>query len=183
MGACGVAQEVVQRRCMHAESQDKSRGASRGCRVVLVPVAGATCHMSPPTHSLLNPEPSCVPRQGPPSHRPSRLNCIPLSSRLFISSFLPSLYTLRPVTIGQEHTRPSKPTRTPARAPSPSLPDSDRHLARPLPRSPLVPMPGSESYLVVGGCGFLGRHIVEQLLARGETQVSVFDIVQRHFDS
>ncbi|RSH92108.1 erg26, C-3 sterol dehydrogenase [Saitozyma podzolica] len=44
-------------------------------------------------------------------------------------------------------------------------------------------MPGSESYLVVGGCGFLGRHIVEQLLARGETQVSVFDIVQRHFDS
>ncbi|WWC67898.1 uncharacterized protein I206_101816 [Kwoniella pini CBS 10737] len=41
----------------------------------------------------------------------------------------------------------------------------------------------SESYLVVGGCGFLGRHIVEQLLARGETQVSVFDIVQRHFDS
>ncbi|WWD21467.1 hypothetical protein CI109_105953 [Kwoniella shandongensis] len=40
-----------------------------------------------------------------------------------------------------------------------------------------------ESYLVVGGCGFLGRHIVEQLLGRGETQVSVFDIVQRHFDS
>jgi len=39
-----------------------------------------------------------------------------------------------------------------------------------------------ESYLIVGGCGFLGRHIVEQLLAREETQVSVFDIVQRHFD-
>lgn len=39
-----------------------------------------------------------------------------------------------------------------------------------------------ESYLVVGGCGFLGRHIVEQLLERGESQVSVFDIVQRHFD-
>ncbi len=43
-------------------------------------------------------------------------------------------------------------------------------------------MPERESYLIVGGCGFLGRHIVEQLLARGETQVSVFDIVQRHFD-
>nr|AAQ88129.1 C-3 sterol dehydrogenase [Cryptococcus neoformans var. grubii H99] len=43
--------------------------------------------------------------------------------------------------------------------------------------------PTFESYLVVGGCGFLGRHIVEQLLGRGETQVSVFDIVQRHFDS
>ncbi|WVQ76061.1 hypothetical protein IAR50_005698 [Cryptococcus sp. DSM 104548] len=43
--------------------------------------------------------------------------------------------------------------------------------------------PTHESYLVVGGCGFLGRHIVEQLLARGESQVSVFDIVQRHFDS
>ncbi|WRT64820.1 uncharacterized protein IL334_001756 [Kwoniella shivajii] len=41
----------------------------------------------------------------------------------------------------------------------------------------------SESYLVVGGCGFLGRHIVEQLLERGESQVSVFDIVQRHFDN
>ncbi|OCF41684.1 sterol-4alpha-carboxylate 3-dehydrogenase (decarboxylating) [Kwoniella heveanensis CBS 569] len=41
----------------------------------------------------------------------------------------------------------------------------------------------NESYLVVGGCGFLGRHIVEQLLGRGESQVSVFDIVQRHFDS
>jgi hypothetical protein len=27
-----------------------------------------------------------------------------------------------------------------------------------------------------------GRHIVEQLLARGENSVSVFDLVQRHFD-
>ncbi|WVR04593.1 hypothetical protein IAU60_001601 [Kwoniella sp. DSM 27419] len=44
-------------------------------------------------------------------------------------------------------------------------------------------MPSGESYLVVGGCGFLGRHIVEQLLARGENEVAVFDIVQRHFDN
>lgn len=43
-------------------------------------------------------------------------------------------------------------------------------------------MPVGESYLVVGGCGFLGRHIVEQLLERGEQSVAVFDIVQRHFD-
>ncbi|KAI5450981.1 erg26, C-3 sterol dehydrogenase [Naganishia albida] len=42
--------------------------------------------------------------------------------------------------------------------------------------------PTYENYLVVGGCGFLGRHIVEQLLARGENSVSVFDLVQRHFD-
>ncbi|EIW71316.1 hypothetical protein TREMEDRAFT_67694 [Tremella mesenterica DSM 1558] len=40
-----------------------------------------------------------------------------------------------------------------------------------------------ESYLVIGGCGFLGRYIVEQLLERGETQVAVFDLVQRHFDT
>jgi len=33
-----------------------------------------------------------------------------------------------------------------------------------------------KTYLVVGGCGFLGRHIVEQLLARGEKNVRVFDI-------
>ncbi|WVO16521.1 hypothetical protein L204_104200 [Cryptococcus depauperatus] len=44
-------------------------------------------------------------------------------------------------------------------------------------------LPTFESFIVIGGCGFLGRHIVEQLLNRGETQVSVFDIVQRHFDS
>ena len=38
-----------------------------------------------------------------------------------------------------------------------------------------------EVYLVIGGSGFLGRHIVEQLLERGDP-VAVFDIVQRHDD-
>ncbi|EGG22763.1 3beta-hydroxysteroid dehydrogenase [Cavenderia fasciculata] len=33
-----------------------------------------------------------------------------------------------------------------------------------------------KSYLVVGGCGFLGRYIVEALLARGEKKVHIFDI-------
>lgn len=36
-------------------------------------------------------------------------------------------------------------------------------------------------YLVIGGSGFLGRHIVEALVTRGDT-VSVFDIVQRYHD-
>lgn len=40
-----------------------------------------------------------------------------------------------------------------------------------------------QSYLVIGGCGFVGRHIVEALLARGEQAVAVFDLVQRHFDT
>jgi nucleoside-diphosphate-sugar epimerase len=38
-----------------------------------------------------------------------------------------------------------------------------------------------DTYLVIGGSGFLGRHIVEKLLARGDA-VSVFDIVQRYHD-
>ncbi len=33
----------------------------------------------------------------------------------------------------------------------------------------------SEHCLVVGGCGFLGKHLAEQLLKRGH-RVSVFDI-------
>jgi sterol-4alpha-carboxylate 3-dehydrogenase (decarboxylating) len=36
-------------------------------------------------------------------------------------------------------------------------------------------------YLVIGGSGFLGRHIVEALLGRGD-DVSAFDIVQRYDD-
>jgi len=36
-------------------------------------------------------------------------------------------------------------------------------------------------YLVIGGSGFLGRHIVQLLLDRGDV-VSVFDITQRHHD-
>jgi sterol-4alpha-carboxylate 3-dehydrogenase (decarboxylating) len=35
--------------------------------------------------------------------------------------------------------------------------------------------------LVIGGSGFLGRHVVQQLLDRGDN-VSVLDIVQRHHD-
>lgn len=40
---------------------------------------------------------------------------------------------------------------------------------------------GKDIYIVIGGSGFLGRHIVDQLRARGDN-VSVFDIVQRYHD-
>lgn len=40
----------------------------------------------------------------------------------------------------------------------------------------------ADSYLVVGGGGFLGGHIVELLLARGEAAVAVFDLVPAKFD-
>jgi len=42
-------------------------------------------------------------------------------------------------------------------------------------------MTSKNVYLVIGGSGFLGRHIVNALLARGDA-VSVFDIVQRYHD-
>ena len=40
---------------------------------------------------------------------------------------------------------------------------------------------GRDNFLVIGGSGFVGRHIVEALLKRGDS-VSVLDIVQRHHE-
>ena len=42
-------------------------------------------------------------------------------------------------------------------------------------------MSSTDVYLVIGGSGFLGRHIVEALVARGDIG-SVFDVVQRYHD-
>lgn len=39
-----------------------------------------------------------------------------------------------------------------------------------------------DSYLVTGGAGLLGRHIVDQLLKRGETAVAIFDLVAAEQD-
>ena len=36
-----------------------------------------------------------------------------------------------------------------------------------------------ESYLVIGGCGFLGANIVDALLKRENVRVAVFDLVER----
>ncbi|KDR82745.1 hypothetical protein GALMADRAFT_112718 [Galerina marginata CBS 339.88] len=45
----------------------------------------------------------------------------------------------------------------------------------------MSPVKSRDVYMVIGGNGFLGRHIVQQLLDRGDI-VSVFDIVERYND-
>ena len=43
---------------------------------------------------------------------------------------------------------------------------------------PLFRMAASKSFIVLGGAGFLGSHIVEQLISRGEQTVAVYDAVE-----
>src|SRR5262245_22666342 len=50
-----------------------------------------------------------------------------------------------------------------------------QHLLRNVPRKVPTAKTGKR-YLVVGGHGFLGSHIVEALLARGEDRIRVLDI-------
>ena len=41
----------------------------------------------------------------------------------------------------------------------------------------------AESYLVLGGSGLLGGHIVDKLLERGEAAVASFDLAPGDFDA
>ena len=54
-------------------------------------------------------------------------------------------------------------------------------LPYPVLRETVVIQKMKEFYMVIGGSGFLGRHIVQQLVDRGDN-VCIFDIVQRYFD-
>jgi hypothetical protein len=40
----------------------------------------------------------------------------------------------------------------------------------------------TDSYLVIGGCGLLGGHIIDLLLKRGEEDVVAFDLIQSELD-
>ena len=44
-------------------------------------------------------------------------------------------------------------------------------------------MASNKSYLVIGGGGFLGRWIVDQLLERNEKKIRVFDLRKTFDDS
>jgi hypothetical protein len=40
----------------------------------------------------------------------------------------------------------------------------------------------TDSYLVIGGCGLLGGHIIDLLIKRGEEDVVAFDLVPSQLD-